>query len=82
MSFGNVSDPRLRSILENGSVLEDDLDYSLHITSDALSADEEDEDVSSKVLAHRRNAKMIADAAWEAGNMDGVIRALGDFWSY
>lgn len=79
--YGHVVDERLRAILEQGSQNPDDLAYALQKTTDAVGADEDDENVSYETFNQRQDSLEEAEAAWH-DNSDGVaaITALQQCW--
>lgn len=80
--YGHVVDERLRAILERGSQDPGDLEYALQQTTEAVGADEDDENVSYETFNQRQDALEAAEAAWHDNN-DSVaaITALQRCWS-
>lgn len=80
--FKHVSDERLRSILMQDAVGEDDICYALTTTRKAIEADKHDEDVPYDVLDARRTAIETAEAWWnEEAQVERSIESLRTCWS-
>lgn len=80
--YGHVVDERLRAILEQGSQDPGDLEYALQQTTEAVGADEDDENVSYETFSQRQDALEAAEAAWQDDDDAAeTIASLQRCWS-
>jgi len=80
--YSHVVDDRLRTILDQGSQDPADLDYAIQETAEAVSGDEDDEDVSYETFNQRQDALETAEAAWhDDSDAAATVAALQRCWS-
>ena len=80
-SFEHVASGRLKRILLSSSPSEKEIEWALTHTQEALWADQDNEHISTRVLADREEAYGDAESAFEEGDWEGALDAIREVWS-